>query len=557
MKAALGMKSKYNKLIDSGDDEEESKPVVKVKPKVPPKPRRREESSSSHAEEELPKDQAKPGTEFHYRELDDEYGSRPVAATSMSEKRKDHDVISMISTSSQEYDAAVKTMSIVPNPGKVSTEQQDDEGEEERISPVPADPIIGHEHGVRPLLDDDELENAYGNQVHSKSVDTTDDAGVSDMVKSDSISPELHVNRTENVDIFGAAPFRRKSKKRTPTHLLSIPRPYHKEDKLKMVSPIPLVSKSKDKIENQNKGDGPNSRSNIGSEMTSLISSREEGNVDAEYINDVFGSIPFVKGPSSMEVLPTAGSPSYDIGGGDKRDSSYSDKQVRSSFSADSLTQKGSKKSSDIFGSVPFSSMQGQYAVHKRDQPISDRTDAPHKVTTDTSVIYRKSLVTDATDKSIDRFNENVTFSSDYQRFDDSDSEETGETTKFTKSKGSKSPEGPNIESSAFSNMSFNDDFEEEEDVLNESLDRLTMSPQDRNGHNLKYSQSQILNVSTIRHPVYAKESTSMVNSGSGEALKHNSDKYDTFTWPRKRLKGHVHSRATAEPFTVKKKVDI
>ena len=556
------MKSKYNKLIDSGDDEEDSKPVVKIKPKIAPKPRRREESSSSHAEEELAKDQAKPGTEFHYRELDDEYGSRPVAATSVSEKRKDHDVISMISTSSQEYEAAARNVNIVQNPSKTSIEQQDDEGEEERISPVPADPIIGHEHGVRPLLDDDELENAYGNQVHSKSVDTTDDVGIDDVIKSDNISPELSVNKTEKVDVFGAAPFRRKSKKKTATTLISIPRPYHKEDKLKMVSPIPLMSKSKEKLEHQNKGDGQKHRSNAGIEMTtSLISSREEGSGDTEYINDMFGSIPFVKGPpSSMEILPSVVSPSYDIAGGDKGEIVFSEKQVRSSYSADSLSQKAGPKPADIFGSVPFSSMQGQYIVKQRDIPLSDRTEAQPKVTPDTSVVYRKSLVIEEADKSVDRFNENVMFSSEYQRFDDSDSEETefvtGETTKFTKSKGSKSPEGQNIESSAFANMSFNDDFDEEEDNVNESLDRLTMPPQDRNGPNMKYSQSQILNVSTSRHPPYTKES-SMVNSASGEALKYNSDKYDTFTWPRKRLKGHVHSRATAEPFTVKKKVDI
>lgn len=568
VKAALGMKSKYNKLIDSGDDEEDHKPPAKVKPKIPPKPRRREESSSSHAEEELPKDQAKPGTEFHYRELDDEYGSRPVAATSVSEKRRDHDVISIVSTSSQEYDAAARNVIVVPNTNKTSVEQPEpeDEGEEERVSPVPADPVIGHEHGVRPLLDDDELENDFTSQIHSKTVDTADNVGTIDVLPAGTVSPEMSVNKSDSVDVFGAAPFRRKStkKKMTAPALISIPRPYHKDDtKLKMVSPIPLVSKSKDKYgESQNKSEYHRERADVSNMKTSLLSSRDDGGGENEYVNDVFGSVPFVRRPpSSVEVLPTAVSPSYDLAGGDKTDSSLSEKHFRNSFSADSLSQKAGYNPADMFGSVPFTSMQGQYAIIRRDIPANLRTENPHKTTSDTSAVYRKSLGIEESEKSVERFNENIKFSSEYQRFgEESDSEETefvtGERTKFTKSKGSKSPESQNIEDSAFANMSFND-FDEDEADLNESFDRLTVSHPERNGQNLKNSQSQILNTSSYRHPAYAKESSVMVNSTSGEALKYNSEKTDTFTWPRKRLKGHIHPKATAEPFTGKKKVDV
>ena len=578
VKAALGMKSKYNKLIDSGDDDEEPRPTVKVKPKVPPKPRRREESSSSHAEEELPKDQAKPGTEFHYRELDDEYGSRPVAATSVSEKKKDHDVISIVSTSSQEYDAAARNVAIVPNPSKTTAEQAEEEGEEETPSPVPADPIIGHEHGVRPLLDDDELENAYGNQVHSKSVDMTDNPVTIDMTQTGTMSPDTGVSRGDGDDIFGAAPFRRKSKKKmSAPSLLSIPRPHHKDDaKLKKVSPIPLVSKVKDKgnAENQKKSDSQKQgngqkpgdihklSSDASADMkTSLLSTKDETGAENEYINDMFGSVPFVRRPPrSVEVLPTTVSPSYDMAGGDKTESLH-EKQFRNSYSADSLSQKSNRNPADIFGSVPFGSMQGQYMIPKRDITASNRTESPHRVTPDTSVVYRKSIGIDESDKSTQRFNENVMFSSDYQRFEEeSDSEDadivSGERTKFTKSKGSKSPEGQNIEDSAFSNMSFND-FDEDEDNLNESFDRLTVSMPERNSHNMKYSQSQILNTASVRQPASVKESNNMINSASGESVKPTPEKFDTFTWPRKRLKGHGLHKATAEPFSGKKKVDI
>ena len=575
----LGMKSKYNKLIDSGD-EEEARPTVKVKPKVPPKPRRREESSSSHAEEELSKDQAKPGTEFHYRELDDEYGSRPVAATSVPEKKKDHDVISIVSTSSQEYDAAGRNVAIVPNTNKTQTEQAEEEGEEEIVPPVPADPIIGHEHGVRPLLDDDELENAYGNQVHSKSVDMTDNPVTIDMTHSGTMSPDFGASK-EGDDVFGAAPFRRKSKKKmSAPSLLSIPRPHHKDDtKLKKVSPIPLVSKVKDKGNNENQkksdsqklssgqkqGDVHGQSSDASADMkTSLINTKDKSNEENEYVNDMFGSVPFVRRPPrSVEVLPTTVSPSYDMASGDKMESN--DKQFRNSYSADSLSQKSNRNPADIFGSVPFGSMQGQYAVPRRDVTTkqSSRNESPHRSTPDTSVVYRKSIGIDEKDKSTQRFNENVQFSADYQRFEEeSDSEDadivSGERTKFTKSKGSKSPEVQNIEDSAFSNMSFND-FDEDEDQMNESFDRLTVSMPERSSHNMKYSQSQILNTASVPQPGSIKESNNIVNSASGEIVKPKPtpEKFDTFTWPRKRLKGHGLHKATTEPFSGKKKVDI
>ncbi|XP_059167493.1 BMP-2-inducible protein kinase-like isoform X2 [Physella acuta] len=101
-------------------------------------PRARKESSSSYAEEDHPSKRAQ-SNDFGYQELDDEFGSRPVdPAVAVKVNNGDH--------SSAQY-------------------------------PPNSDRIVGHEYGVRPLLDDDELQDAYGGQTqswsHSASGDST------------------------------------------------------------------------------------------------------------------------------------------------------------------------------------------------------------------------------------------------------------------------------------------------------------------------------------------------------------------------------------------------
>ncbi|GFN96845.1 Ap2-associated protein kinase 1 [Plakobranchus ocellatus] len=99
-------------------------------------PRDRRESNSSYAEEDHPSVGTKRPikNDFNYQELDDEFGSRPVDP------------------------AAPLTMSLKQNSAEVSP------GQAYSINP---DRIVGHEYGVRPLLDDDELQDSYSGHTHS------------------------------------------------------------------------------------------------------------------------------------------------------------------------------------------------------------------------------------------------------------------------------------------------------------------------------------------------------------------------------------------------------
>ncbi|KAI8797329.1 BMP-2-inducible protein kinase [Biomphalaria glabrata] len=94
-------------------------------------PRGRKESSSSYAEEDHPSLKTQQANNFDYQELDDEFGSRPV----------DLAVSVAIKSGSNEADSVnVKYV-------------------------TGADRIVGHEYGVKPLLDDDELQDAYVGQA--------------------------------------------------------------------------------------------------------------------------------------------------------------------------------------------------------------------------------------------------------------------------------------------------------------------------------------------------------------------------------------------------------
>ncbi|CAL1548454.1 unnamed protein product [Lymnaea stagnalis] len=157
LRAALA-RAKYSQLIDSDeqddvkrggqhnshtdvrshiyDDGQQLNPVSAAKSQL--EPRGRKESSSSYAEEDHPSGKRTQANDFGYQELDDEFGSRPV-------------------------DSAISATAIKLNTSDSSSVQY--------VSN--ADRIVGHEYGVRPLLDDDELQDAYGCQAQSWSRSTT------------------------------------------------------------------------------------------------------------------------------------------------------------------------------------------------------------------------------------------------------------------------------------------------------------------------------------------------------------------------------------------------
>ncbi|XP_052787321.1 BMP-2-inducible protein kinase-like isoform X2 [Mya arenaria] len=614
---------KYNKLLNDEDNERTAKPkkskvsnnqvsVKKIKdesakdhtdtltvqkplPKnthITPsgqviKPRKRRESSSSHADEdgicELK------GTEFYYRELDDEYGSRPSAHLT----KKDHDVISMVSTSSQEYDPTPKHVPI-PAPRRSVSEP-----EVESTPPEKPDPIIGHEHGVRPLLDDDELEDAYGGQGPSQSGQKAPELkeeeveNISSPYTSVPTSPDL---RSETTDIFGAAPFKKKTvRRKRPSSGLHTAVDTKTEITKPAVAGKPMVppkprlpSKSSSTRDDSQKptpaARARNKRHSSGGDMRQGLLARSDDSDSGEMVNDIFGNAPFMKrSSSSTDAILHSASPHCDFVKG-----SYPDHRngVTNSFSADSLNFRP-EHVQDSFGAVPFDSMHSKSStlVNKSAETSVNKNPAFQKIpyqtvctVTEVTSLHKqfvtkpeiKQMFTDTkplatlppnvkreSSKMRDT-NSNIP-SPNYQKFkdlydsDDSDDDDEfalTEKIKHQKAKPSRSPRPADrdIEKSAFSNMSFNDEFEDEENEIpgagmSASIHEGALQPvQGAAGHGMGVQKSHTSN--------FTKE-PSPVNQDSVKA-----GGYDTFTWPRKRHKIPMKPHATAEPFTVKKKVE-
>lgn len=668
VRAALGMSSKYNKLVDTGDDYDgdhhqdkstndkeeraankynklvdkkdhtEAK-VSKAKgvthsdnhkeakhevakgskhyeenlnnykrnlPKnthiAPPgtmiKPRLRRESSSSYADEDSLSEQK--GTEFYYRELDDEYGSRPSSHMT----KKDHDVISMVSTSSQEYDPAPKHLPM-PAPRNSTSEQ-----EAASTPPEKPDPIIGHEHGVRPLLDDDELENAYDGNNPTPIVSETMSEAETIYASPQSSEPTSPVPKSQTTDIFGAAPFRKKMahKKRPSSVVYSGVRTSSKDDVYKTSTPtksnVPPKPKFPSKPSQNKEDSGRTSHSTrhrtrrhaSGGEMSMGLLARSDDSDDEEaVVNDIFGNAPFMKRSSSSTDAVLHMSPLSDHfrSNFNSNEQSFPTKTFESrngianSFSVDSLNLRA-EALPDSFGAIPFTSMQTKSAStvisHTRamseqrshvptipfqtvSSPVGSPPPIPPDNRTATSPVTRpipepkpnrfQELSAPVIKREATKTRESSEPAPNYRKFrDESDSDEDDraqlEKPKYFKSKQSRSPRLPDrdIESSAFSNMSFNDDFDDEE---NEAMNSgMSASMYEGSLHAMKSSPSQNLTVGLGQQSAFVKD-TSPVNQDS---VRPNDGGYDTFTWPRKRHKVPTKPHATAEPFTVKKRVD-
>lgn len=342
LRAALA-RAKYSQLIDSDETEEQdiakdglksdkrdNKPLIQdTVPhlgtagvgKSKSEPRERKESSSSYADEDFPSGKRLQKNDFGYHELDDEFGSRPVdpsGALTVKPSSVDNESVQFVSNS---------------------------------------DPIVGHEYGVRPLLDDDELQEAYGSQnqtwtkagaqSHSDQFFYTDGmtnqglAGLSDqhgsynnisgkfatqvkhqtaiasepaeadfvdhaaMTTSSSsvVSPELEAG----FDVFSAAPFKQRSSKRsTPASVLASGTSSANVQSSDVFEGAPF----KHKTPRSNNSSTVTSPGSCQSVTTNTANSRK-----TEHHQDVFGSTPFrasltpsSTGPSSSTVSPTGDS---------------------------------------------------------------------------------------------------------------------------------------------------------------------------------------------------------------------------------------------------------
>ncbi|CAG5116996.1 unnamed protein product [Candidula unifasciata] len=340
LRAALA-RAKYSQLIDSDETEEQDQTTDGQKShlekgikaliqdsmphlgtvgvgKSKSEPRDRKESSSSYADEDFPSGKRQQKNDFGYQELDDEFGSRPVDPSGsliVKQSAVDNESLQFVSRS---------------------------------------DPIVGHEYGVRPLLDDDELQEAYGSQTqtwakagvqsHSDQFFYSDGmtnqglAGLSDqqgsynniggkfaahmyhhtavaseaaeadfvdhaaMTTSSSsvVSPELEAG----FDVFSAAPFKHRSSKRsTPASVLASGTSSANLQSSDVFEGAPFKHKAP-KSNNSSTVTSPGSCQSV---PTIAGNSKK-----SEYQQDVFGSTPFRSsltptstGPSSSTVSPT------------------------------------------------------------------------------------------------------------------------------------------------------------------------------------------------------------------------------------------------------------
>ncbi|KAH3860606.1 uncharacterized protein LOC127865676 [Dreissena polymorpha] len=550
------------------------------------KPRKRRESSSSHADEDSISEQK--GTEFYYRELDDEYGSRPSVHTT----KKDHDVISMISTSSQEYDPTPKHHPI-PAPRRSISEQ-----DVESTPPEKPDPIIGHEHGVRPLLDDDELEDDYRSQTNAgqKGTETATDSRQLKYSSTGDSASSSPVMKLENTDIFGSAPFKKKIvRKKRPSSTLLQAIGDGKTDSAKQgsvgkpaVPPKPRLPRSsvnKDDVQKASVRQRPRAKgrhSSGGEMLVGLLAKSDDSDNDTALSNDIFSNAPFMKRSSSSTdaVLYFAS------GFSDVTKSALVDQRngVSNSFSADSLNYR-SEALQENFDPKQRESMYVKPLFNFQTKTVNTQIETiPTKpvllqqapagmLTTTLAVKYVTSpdSVPMFSDSKLQSTNTNANRDAEkardsnvntpqpsYQKFKDvydSDEDEVDEfsdKTKYLKSHKSKSPRPAdrNMEDSAFSNMSFNDEFEDEENEMHGI--GMSASMNEANLNSMKTTHTHVLSV-------HKGQVGGFTNTSGSSPVNHESTKpggYDTFTWPRKRHKIPSKTHATAEPFTVKKKVD-
>ncbi|XP_078317770.1 uncharacterized protein LOC111119098 isoform X3 [Crassostrea virginica] len=552
MKAALSLGSRYQKFVDTDEEKYEGPPVVR---EAVESKQKEHESSSSYAEDDHPINQV-PNLkkDFSYQELDDEYGSRPVPVTS---KRKEGEWTA-------ETGQSPVTLTSAPGQGHHSTDR-----------------IMGHEYGVRPLLDDDELEDDFRPPHFHGSVEIgfshEHDSDDSHCEGSNStVSPQVELSPTmspsniqEKSDPFTAAPFRKRfPKKKSSTGNTALTKSSTGETDPFAKAPFRPNILPKSKTHNSMGG---------GSSPLLLLS---EDKSKRDLKSDLTASIPYAtlprkskkSGSASVGMSPVQERASSDILFA--ADPLYT-KSHHSNVKGNSSVQYQTLTAEDPFQSVPFKGKTKKTRTSKEAINIMDMEIPPTEpakpvpevsknytpskpsipkshsfgsVTTITSSKPIRPLPTRASgdklyqqleEMSIERkeelFSSHSPQPGDHliNREDSSEDDLENELTK-SKSKGRKSPKD-RIET-GFSNMSFNDD------ELADSLDLF---------HSMDGSVKN-LQVASIRHPAFSKESSpSSVVKASTEALKVSSGGYDTFTWPRKQRK-----LATNEPFSSKKKVD-
>ena len=580
--------SKYQKFVDTADDYKED---IKVPTKVVAPDAvsaissisntskgKEHESSSSYAEDDnLVNNGQQEKKDFSYQELDDEYGSRPVPASSMTKRR--------------ENDRSNREVEKKRVPSQDGTIPEDGE-----VPRLPSDRIMGHEYGVRPLLDDDELEDdfkpphfhgsaeiGFSHEHHSDCEDDHDHDSCSNSTVSPQagLSPAMSPSTVDksNTDPFSSAPFRRKPKKKRPVSAVS-PKPQVDPDPFSKAPFKPkFLSKSK-------------TNQTVGGKGSPLLL-KLDNECDSNTASDMFGSIPFAtlprrsklgSGPIAQvteyspveETCTLSKSSSYVT---DLHSSVTQTSPSTKQYIVPTVTNKNpppSKASfqyqsleSDPFNDVPFNNVKLNKSLtdHTISSPASkgiSKSQSFGSAVTSTPAKPKASKA-QSSDRGYKQFSNEAEFHSIQSRpstvrqhsedhllqFSDEDEIDEGDEDNLNLSGKVKSRRSPkNYSNAAFSNMSFNDS---DEDKTKQGDFVSTMGGEGFGVSPIKPVQSSNLHVSSIRHPAYSKASSSVANA-SVEAMKVSSGGYDTFTWPRKQRKIPGLPVATNEPFSSKKK---
>lgn len=603
IKAALG-RSKYQQLVDTDESEDRDEhPRDDLNLELD---RLREDSTkdqveslSSYAEDEDEQgrnNDVGERNDFGYQELDDEYGSRPVKAG--ISKRWDNEALPNISSQSgQRVEGRDVALGDVSGSGS---------------GRVGADRVVGHEYGVRPLLEDDELQLAYGLQQTGVSKPLPN-AEVLDFVNTGSsilISSQIsslsspHDNLVG--DVFAAAPFRKNSKRRTPSSMLGTGSS-SAQPQGNVFALAPFKQRSSGQSQESSKTVSPADSTTLS--QTTLTAQSPD--------SDIFGNAPFggkhtpsstATGPSSNTVSPQAEDltvctpddavPASGAAGAHSRALYPMSLSPDTSLSAHAFitpscplpsrpTQlhqvpatipKPPFSAEDPFGAVPFNHAVKQSRKGGKPGNASNfvSLSGPLKAKLPLSAIEKSVEMAKHVGSQGDWVQEaRDTFELDTQytwkqtsdqlaeaedqipMVDSAEVRDSGQyqRLKTRNKRTNRDIPSRDVSSAAFSNMSFNDEDEGELDSPTQEQGKdLSLMGSGAHPANMGASHSiQNLHISSIRHPAYAKgNSPPVVTNASSESLKVSSGGYDCGTWPRKHKR--LPPGATAEPFTVKKK---
>ena len=204
--------SKYQQFVNADNDDFEKETPSELRP--PPHPQA-DSSSEGHDGAERVDRYYQKDRDFGYQELDDEFGRKYSA-----KPKTDHNQYNAMDDASDQTQSQYEETDRRPSLISMVTGSAKSHGQTQQAQAQQHDPIVGHEHGGRPLLDDDELSDS---EVPKETVPSRGSSAMSASstlmsVGTPTTSPLSAHSEEGKVDPFSGAPFIKKkdSKKKRP-----------------------------------------------------------------------------------------------------------------------------------------------------------------------------------------------------------------------------------------------------------------------------------------------------------------------------------------------------